>query len=360
MHSLKNIFLNKNCGCHPRRDFLKQLVGISTLSGGLSLNAFAQGKSKDSSLVIDTHHHFFPPLYQKAWKDWATQRKISLVGDQGVWSVEKSLNVMDEAGVKKSILSLASTPGLWFDLPTPEIISLVRECNDFGASMERNNPDRFGLFAALPMVDIESSLKEISYALDTLKADGIGLQTNYGDKWPGDPVFDEVFAELNRRKAIVYFHPLVASCCSRLNVGTINPVLEVPHDTSRAVVSLLLNGTLAKYRDIKWLFSHGGGTIPMLAGRINFFHGNQTKAKEYAPQGIEAEFKRLYYDTANATHPSSMAALMKLVPSTQILYGSDYPYVPLNTQLKALDSLGLSSKVLSNIKYRNAQVLLVK
>ena len=349
-----------NCNCTPRRSFLKQLASMSAISGGLSLSAIAQTSSTSSPEVIDTHHHFFPPEYQQAWKDWANQRKIPLVGDQGIWSVEKSLGVMDQAGVKKSILSLASTPGLWFDLPVPEVNKLVRTCNDFGAGMVKNNPNRFGLFAALPMVDVESSLKEISYALDTLKADGIGLQTNYGDKWPGDPAFDLVFAELNRRKAVVYFHPLVAACCGRLNVGTINPVLEVPHDTTRAVVSLLLRGTLAKYRDIKWLFSHGGGTIPMLAGRIDFFHGHQSKTAEFDPQGVEAEFKRLYYDTANATHPSSMAALLKLVPSSQIMYGSDYPYVPLDTQLKALDQLGLNNNELMDIKYKNAQRLLKK
>jgi predicted TIM-barrel fold metal-dependent hydrolase len=210
------------------------------------------------------------------------------------------------------------------------------------------------------MIDKESSLQEIAYAFDTLKADGIGLQTNYGDKWPGDPAYDEIFAELNRRKAVVYFHPLVAACCARLSVGTLNPVLEVPHDTTRAVVSLLLRGTLAKYPDIKWLFSHGGGTIPMLAGRIDFFHGRQEKAKQFAPQGIEHELRKLYYDTANATHPASMAALLKLIPSSQIMYGSDYPYVPLNTQLDALNRLNLSSQVIEDIRYGNAQRLLKK
>jgi 6-methylsalicylate decarboxylase len=359
MQQLKNNFFSIPCACNQRRDFLKKFAGIAAVSGSLGLTLPALSNNPSPS-IIDTHHHFFPPEYKKAWEDWAAQRKLALVGDQGIWTVEKSLSVMDEAGVKKSILSLASTPGLWFDLPTPEIIQLVRICNDFGASMVKKHPDRFGLFAALPMIDKESSLKEITYAFDTLKAVGIALQTNYGDKWPGDPAYDEIFAELNRRKAIVYFHPLVASCCNRLNVGTINPVLEVPHDTTRAVVSLLLHGTFAKYRDIKWIFSHGGGTIPMLAGRIDYFHGKQSKAREFAPQGIEYELRQLYYDTANATHPSSIAALMKLIPSSQILYGSDYPYVPLNTQLSALDRLELGDEVLKDIKYRNALRLLNK
>jgi predicted TIM-barrel fold metal-dependent hydrolase len=134
----------------------------------------------------------------------------------------------------------------------------------------------------------------------------------------------------------------------------------VPHDTTRAIVNLLLSGSLAKFRDIKWLFSHAGGTIPMLAGRINFFHRNAKNAAEFAPNGIESELKRLYYDTANATHPSSMASLLKLVPSSQVVYGSDYPYVAMDTQATALTQLELDAKVLQEIQYLNAQRLLSK
>ena len=109
-------------------------------------------------------------------------------------------------------------------------------------------------------------------------------------------------------------------------------MIEVPHDTTRTVVSLLLSGTFAQLRDIKWLFSHAGGTIPMLAGRIEAFYDQQARGPSgFAPDGIEAEFRRLYYDTANATHPASMAALTKLVPVSQITYGTDYPYFPLRS-----------------------------
>jgi predicted TIM-barrel fold metal-dependent hydrolase len=199
--------------------------------------------------------------------------------------------------------------------------------------MMRDYPGRFGLFATLSMLDIDATLKEIEYVFDTLKADGVGLQSNYGDKWLGDATYKPVWEELNRRKAVVYVHPLVAACCGRLSVGAFPAVIEVPHDTTRTVTSLLLSGTFAHHRDIKWLFSHGGGTIPMLAGRIEAFYDSRFKgsnADSAAPDGIEAEFRRLYYDTANATHPAAMAALTKLVPMSQITYGTDYPYFPLN------------------------------
>src|SRR3954454_11791630 len=139
------------------------------------------------------------------------------------------------------------------------------------------------------MIDVDASLKEIDYALNTLKADGFGLQTNYGDKWPGDAAYRPIFEELNRRKALVYFHPLVASCCGRLAVGTFPAVIEVPHDTTRSVANLLLSGSLARYRDIRWLFSHAGGTVPMLNGRMDAVFRNRKDINESAPQGVEGE-----------------------------------------------------------------------
>jgi predicted TIM-barrel fold metal-dependent hydrolase len=225
--------------------------------------------------------------------------------------------------------------------------------------MVRDHHGRYGLFAPLSMLDTDATLKEIEYAFDTLKADGINLQSNYGDKWLGNPIYKPVLEELNRRKAVVYVHPLVASCCGRLSVGAFPAVIEVPHDTTRTVVSLLLSGTFARLRDIKWLFSHGGGTVPMLAGRIEAFYDQRARAPDgtgFAPDGIEAELRRLYYDTANATHPAAMAALTKLAPISQITYGTDYPYFKLD-QIDDLRKLGLPASDLDAIMHANAMRL---
>ncbi len=336
------------------------VAGVGALAALGSQESRAQTPPMPKGPLVDTHHHFYPPEYYKAWMDYEDQRKIPHFPQVETWSVASAFKDMDQAGVSKAILSLASTPGVWFDLPVPEINKMVKIVNDYGARLVKEHPARLGLFAALTMLDVPSTLKEIDYAFDVLGADGVGIQTNYGDKWPGHPDFAPIFAELNRRKAVVYFHPLAAACCGRLAVGTFPAVIEVPHDTTRAVLNLLLSGSFMKYREIKWIFSHAGGTIPMLAGRINFFHGSAKNMAQIAPNGIEAELKRLYYDTANATHPASMAALMKLVPSTQIVYGSDYPYVPMDTQAQALSQLSLSADVVEQIRHTNAERLLGK
>src|SRR3569832_991594 len=160
------------------------------------------------------------------------------------------------------------------------------DVQEFAAKMRQDHPTRFGIFAPLSMMDVDVTLKEIENAFGAIKADGINLQTNYGDKWLGDPAYKPILEELNKRKAVVYVHPLVAACCGRLSVGAFPAVIEVPHDTTRTVTSLLLSGSFACFCDIKWLFSHAGGTVPMLAGRIDAFYGKSPKAKEIAPDGI--------------------------------------------------------------------------
>jgi predicted TIM-barrel fold metal-dependent hydrolase len=223
--------------------------------------------------------------------------------------------------------------------------------------MRQDHPGRFGVFAPLSMMNVDVTLKEIENAFDQIKADGINLQSNYGDKWLGDAMYKPILEELNRRKAVIYVHPLVAACCGRLSVGTFPAVIEVPHDTTRTVTSLLLSGSFARYRDIKWIFSHAGGTIPLMAGRIDAFYGKRPNLKEFAPEGIFGELARLHYDTANATSAPTLAALLKLVPASQVTYGTDYPYFP-HDQYKDLQKAGLSAADLAAIGHGNAERLL--
>ncbi len=307
--------------------------------------------------MIDTHHHFYPPAYQKMWLDWEDARRIPHFANQVGWTRQKAVEDLDKSGIATGMLSIASTPGIWFGLEAAFAQRMVRICNDYGAEMVRDHRGRFGLFATLSMLDIDATLREIEYAFDTLNADGVGLQTSYGDKWLGHEVYGPVFEELNRRKAVVYVHPLVANCCGNLGVGAFPAVIEVPHDTTRAVTSLLLGGTLARLRDIKWLFSHAGGTIPMLAGRIAAFYDRASSANSFAPEGILAEIRKLHFDTANATSAPAMAALMKLVPPSQMTFGSDYPYFPLS-QIETLRQMGLPGDDLRAIESGNATRLI--
>jgi 6-methylsalicylate decarboxylase len=341
------------CSCCADAGLSRRQFMAGTVASAVAIALPVTRAAADAPSLIDTHHHFYPPEYQKLWLAYEDARKMPHYPGQVAWSKAKAIEDMDKAGIRTGVLSIASTPGVWFDLGAEKANQIARACNEFAADMMRDNPGRFGLFATLSMLDIDKTMSEIEYAFDTLKADGVGLQSNYGDKWLGNAVYKPVFDELNRRKAVVYVHPLVASCCAQLTVGTFPAVIEVPHDTTRTVTSLLLSGGFARWREIKWLFSHAGGTIPMMAGRIDAFYGERPNLHEFAPEGILGELRRLNYDTANATSAPAIAALLKLVPTSKVTYGTDYPYFGLD-QIKNLRERGLGAADLDAIGSGNA------
>jgi predicted TIM-barrel fold metal-dependent hydrolase len=342
--------------CQPaitsRRTFLAGLGAAGAAAVLPAPAVHAQAKT-----LIDTHHHIYPPNYLAMQKEFEAKHNMRPYPGVNEWTPARSIEQMDKHGVRTAVTSLASTPGLWFDSGPDQAHKIVHEVHDFAAKMRQDHPGRFGIFAPLSMLNIDATLKEIEYAFDTIKADGINLQSNYGDKWLGDATYKPVLEELNRRKAVIYVHPLVAACCRNLSVGTFPAVIEVPHDTTRTVTSLLLSGSFARYRDIKWLFSHAGGTVPMMAGRIDAFYGKRPNLKEFAPEGIFGELARLHYDTANATSAPTVAALLKIVKASQITYGTDYPYFPLD-QIEELRKLGLPAADVTAIESGNAMRLL--
>src|SRR5262245_912279 len=194
--------------------------------------------------VIDVHHHVAPPAY--------VQELIARGQNEPPlfrWSVQKSLDDMDKAGVATAITSI-TTPGVWFG-DDGAARRLARKCNGFAPTLVRGNPGRFGVFAPLPLPDVAGSLEEIDYALDTRKADGVGLMTSYGDKWLGDPAFEPVMEELNRRKAVVYTHPTLAECCRGILPLVQRAVVEFQTDTSRAIGSVVYSVTAARHHDVQ-------------------------------------------------------------------------------------------------------------
>ena len=316
--------------------------------------ARTRGKASGQRL-IDVHHHIIPPFY-------LAENRERIAGSRGgqitpawlEWTPEKALNAMDEHSVATAVLSLSS-PGVWFG-DVQGARNTTRRSNDYAAELGRKYPGRFGLFATLPLPDPEGSLREIEYAYGVLKADGIGLLTSYADKWLGDPGYRPVFEELDRRKAVVFVHPTTPTCCQTLMPGVATVVAEVPHDTTRTIISLLYSGTLARFRKIRFIFSHAGGTLPVVAGRIVDYAPKDLA--RHAPKGVEYELKRLYYDLAISGNRPAFAALAQLVPMSQMLFGSDHPYRPLGESAQGMMNFGLSAANLRAVGWDNAAALL--
>jgi predicted TIM-barrel fold metal-dependent hydrolase len=286
-----------HCRLAPsRRHFLG---GLAAAGAGLALPASGVLAAPPAPRRVDVHHHFFPPEYLEPLAVWGKREGAGgLQPVQRDWSIAGDLEEMDRSGVATAILSI-STSGIYFG-DKEQARRVARLCNEYAARMAQDHPGRFGLFASVPMPDVDGTLREIAYALDVLKADGIGLMTSYDDLYPGDKRFAAVFEELNRRRAITYFHPLAAPCCGHLQPGVPASLLEYPHDTARAVASLLFNGALAKYGQIRFLFSHAGASIPVLAGRIGAGSKTRKDLAEIAPGGIDQLLTGLYYDTAHS------------------------------------------------------------
>ncbi len=305
------------------------------------------------SYRIDVHHHNFPPRFM------AEQRKLRPANDTRVWpsppkdwSPASAVEELDRSGIATAILQMITDPGVWFgDVAAARM--LAREWNDYTAQMMRDYPTRFGMLACMPMPDVDSTLREIEYALDVLKADGIQFMSHYDGKYPGDPVFRPVLEELNRRKAVVLIHPFLPPCHNLLP-GVLPRNVEFPFDSTRAIVSLVLSGTVSQLPDIRFIFCHGGGTIPMLAGRIEELTKGERDRSQRIPNGIEFELKKFYYETANAYHRPAFAALEAFSASDHVLFGTDFPYVNVATNEGGLAKAASSPERLRAIEYDNA------
>jgi 6-methylsalicylate decarboxylase len=297
---------------------------------------------------IDVHHHFFAPEYLASMGAAAERREIR------DWTIARSLEEMDKNGVGTALLSL-SPPGIHG--AGKDTKKLARAVNEHAAKLRSTHPNRFGHFASVPMPDVDATIAEIDYAFQTLKADGIELMTSYGDRWPGHPDFDPVFAELDRRGALVFIHPLAPQCCANL-IDWVPPVLaEFTQDTTRSVFSLLFSGTLARYPRVRYIFCHAGGAVPILAGRAEVTGITKMHAARI-PNGMDHELKRLHYDVALAANRPALAALFAYVPLSQVLLGSDYPFGTSTDGVRGLEAYGLDAAALEAIHRGNAARLL--
>lgn len=327
-------------------------ASLAVLGGASLLPAWRASAAPAAAKAIDFHHHFNPPFLVNA----AAGNRVGTGGVGLNWDLAYSLDDMDKSGIRCAIISPPT--GFAERIAPDKRVGTIKTVNEYGADLVRDHKGRFLQLIYVPLPDVDASLKEIAHGFDDLKVVGAGFATSYGDKYVSDPAFSPVFEELNRRKALAYFHPLAAACCTRIFPAYPEEanLLEIPYDTARAVMGLLLSGAFVKYRDIKWVFSHSGGAVPMFAGRFK----RLTQANELskvAPNGLDAEFRRLYYETANASSPPTMAALLKFAPLSQMLFGSDHPYVSDADNLTDLKSCGLSEREMNAILYQNAERL---
>jgi 6-methylsalicylate decarboxylase len=273
------------------------------------------------SRTVDLHQHVIPDFY---WE--ASNEDGNAAGgiNPPRWSLAGAIAYLDEAGIDVAVPSI-STPGVHFGNDAAAR-TLARRVNEYLADIKRERPDRFGGFAALPLPDVDGSLEQLEYAFDVLGLDGVSLMTNAGGNYLGDSRFDRIFAELQRRAAVVFVHPTASPDPIAHTLGLPDALLDYPVDTSRAVAKLHYSNTFARTPDVKYIFSHAGGTIPFLVSRFAIVDAMNVVpgAEERGP--FADTVTRLYWDTASAFSDPVLHMLRSVTGLGNVMFGTDYPY----------------------------------
>jgi predicted TIM-barrel fold metal-dependent hydrolase len=276
---------------------------------------------------IDIHSHFIPDNYRRAVAaaSWSDTDHFPMVP----WSLDGHIANMAAHGIDASILSI-SDPGLRILHGGGAASELARSVNERARAIIKSHPGLFGAFALLPMPDVAAAIDEVDDALDRLGLDGIGLFTNYDGIYLGDSRFDALLSKLNERCAVVFVHPTDPPGFRELSIGLVAPALEFPFDTTRCVVSLLLASVPLHFPNIRFIFSHGGGTLPFLAARLAPFVSAKLASADPATdaEAVQCQLAAFYYDTAAVTSTPALAALKQFVPVSQLMLGFDFPFMP--------------------------------
>ena len=326
-----------------RREFLAGLaaVGATALVPDILQGAQTRPTAAAPPYRIDVHYHGNSPGFIAAIKAHNTGQTALMN-----WTPAKALEDMDRDGVATSVMS-TSEPSVYFgDAAAARV--LARECNEFAARLVADHPTRFGMFATLPLPDVDGTLKEIEYAFDTLKADGACFMSSYEGKYLGDPTFAPVMNELNRRKAVCYTHPFRGAMINMLPDGRALGI-TLSTETTITIESILYTGTAARCPDIRFIWSHGGGTAPYITGRLGAAIGPDGK-----PNANLAAMQKFYYDTAQAFNEYTLPTFTKVVPMSHMLFGTDYPFAQAGTVAKGLADYSFPPAGLRAIERDNA------
>lgn len=309
--------------------------------------------------LIDVHQHVIPDVYK------TELARIGVLGSGEnpwpAWSVARQLELADELGIDAILISIAS-PGAYFgDMQFTR--RLVRACNEAMAGINAAHPTRYGAMAFVSLPDVEAACRDVEYALDVLKLDGVNLQTHTGDRYLGQPEEDELYAELDRRCAVVFVHPQRPVVRGMASYAFPAGYTELTFDTTRAITNMLYNGTQAKFPNIRFIMPHMGGVAPFLLFRLSGFD-DIPAIRQRSPDGVAAYLKRFYYDVAQSPSSLALHALLEIADPARILFGTDYPSAR-NVEKVMADTVaavrsfeGFDDMLRHNVMIGNAKALL--
>lgn len=277
--------------------------------------------------LIDVHAHYLTDRYVAAARSADIEHPDGMPG-WPTWSVDDHLALMAETQTKRAILSISS-PGVHFG-DDGAAADLARHVNEFASDVVAEHPDRFGFFASVPLPCVTAAVDEAAHAMDRLGARGVVLMSNSAGVYLGDPSLDPLWAALNQRRAIVFEHPTSPPNVRAVALDRPSPMLEFMFETTRTVTDLVFAGIAERYPDIRFVIPHCGATLSVVVDRIELFR-SLLPGSHGRPQSTlttRQQLQRFWYDVAGTPFPAAARALIDVVGSEQLLYGSDYCWTP--------------------------------
>jgi aminocarboxymuconate-semialdehyde decarboxylase len=246
--------------------------------------------------------------------------------------LDARLRLMDRAGVQMQVLT--ACPQLPYGEDAQKTARAARFVNDQYAGLVQRRPDRFRAFAALPMPHLDESAGEMGRVLDELGMAGVAMNTTVLGRALVDPRFEPVFAELNRRAAVLYLHPAGNSACSPLIADyQLTWMIGAPVEDTISVMHLITRGIPARYPGITIINSHLGGALPMLLQRADDQY--RWEAPD-TPEPPSTAARRMWYDTVGHGHVPALRCAIDSLGAGRLLLGTDFPYENGDTFLRAV------------------------
>jgi predicted TIM-barrel fold metal-dependent hydrolase len=284
-----------------------------------------------SAGYIDVHHHCVLPEYQAALvRSGAADPSKPLRKNA---SPQEAIRSMESLGIAGAIVNPLSVAGVHHGNDA-DARYLCRSVTDALAKFASADPGKLGFFAPLPYPDIDGALEHMSYALDTMKADGLILLSSQNGIYVGDKRMDPLLAEMDRRGAVVFVHPARPALVDTLSTKIWASIIEYTFETTRVAAFLIYNEFMRKYPNIKWILAHAGGCLPYLSFRLILMEEQDIATPAFSermPEGARHWVDRFYFDTAISGSKAALPALLEVARPGHVFYGSDWPYIDRHT-----------------------------
>ncbi len=274
---------------------------------------------------VDFHAHILTPSYYAYLDKYEGPEPDNFATPE--WSEKAHLKLMDSLGVAYSVMSVSSPHPI--QATREERLAYVTAMNEEALDVVSKHPDRLGLFASLPLPDVDNAAKMAEEMLGKEGVDGIGLLTNYSGIYLGSDKLDPLMEVLDAHGAVVDVHPCMPAALPGDAVqGMPIPIMDFLMDTTRAFTNMVWEDKFNKYPNIKWIWPHGASFMTILSDRFASFAVQAKRNGSDRALDYFGALNSCYFDAAGFSTPKQIHDMKIDIPTSHFLYGSDCPYTP--------------------------------